>query len=37
MTNKDGKPHYVNTPLSRNTLEADKRALVCLDASHPRD
>jgi beta-galactosidase GanA len=23
MTNKEGKPHYVNTPLSRNTLEAE--------------
>jgi beta-galactosidase GanA len=30
MTTKDGKTHYVPTPLSRNTLEADKRAFVAL-------
>lgn len=36
MTNKEGKPHYVHTPLSRNTLEADKRAFVAL-MRHIRD
>jgi beta-galactosidase GanA len=30
MLTKDGKQHYVPTPLSRNTLEADKRAFVAL-------
>jgi beta-galactosidase GanA len=30
MKTKDGKTHYVHTPLSRNTLEADKRAFVAL-------
>jgi beta-galactosidase GanA len=30
MITKDGKTHYVPTPLSRNTLEADKRAFVAL-------
>ena len=30
MMTKDGKPHYVHTPLGRNTLEADKRAFVAL-------
>jgi beta-galactosidase GanA len=30
MMTKDGKTHYVPTPLSRNTLEADKRAFVAL-------
>jgi beta-galactosidase GanA len=30
MMRPDGKPHYVHTPLSRNTLEADKRAFVAL-------
>jgi len=30
MTTKDGKQHYVHTPLGRNTLEADKRAFVAL-------
>lgn len=30
MMRKDGKTHYVPTPLSRNTLEADKRAFVAL-------
>lgn len=36
MTTKDGKTHYVPTPLSRNTLEADKRAFVAL-MSHIRE
>jgi beta-galactosidase GanA len=30
MMTRDGKTHYVPTPLSRNTLEADKRAFVAL-------
>jgi len=30
MMTKDGKSHYVPTPLSRNNLEADKRAFVAL-------
>ena len=30
MMTKDGKTHYVPTPLSRNTREADKRAFVAL-------
>ena len=30
MVTKDGKTHYVLTPLSRTTLEADKRAFVAL-------
>jgi beta-galactosidase GanA len=30
MMTKDGKRHYVPTPLSRNGLEADKRAFVAL-------
>jgi hypothetical protein len=30
MMTKDGKQHYVHTPLGRNTLEADKRAFVAL-------
>ncbi len=30
MMTKDGKTHYVPTPLSRNALEADKRAFVAL-------
>ena len=30
MTTKDGKQHYIHTPLGRNTLEADKRAFVAL-------
>jgi beta-galactosidase GanA len=30
MMTKDGKTHYVPTPLSRDTLEADKRAFVAL-------
>ena len=30
MMTKDGKTHYVPTPHSRNTLEADKRAFVAL-------
>jgi beta-galactosidase GanA len=30
MITKDGKTHYVPTPLSRTTLEADKRAFVAL-------
>ena len=30
MMTKDGKVHYVPTPLSRNTLEADKRAFAAL-------
>jgi beta-galactosidase GanA len=30
MITKDGKTHYVPTPLSRNNLEADKRAFVAL-------
>jgi beta-galactosidase GanA len=30
MITKDGKQHYVPTPLGRNTLEADKRAFVAL-------
>jgi beta-galactosidase GanA len=30
MMTKDGKTHYVPTPLSRATLEADKRAFVAL-------
>ena len=30
MMTKDGKTHYVPTPLSRTTLEADKRAFVAL-------
>ena len=30
MMTKDGKQHYVPTPLGRNTLEADKRAFVAL-------
>jgi len=30
MKTKDGKFHYVPTPLGRNTLEADKRAFVAL-------
>ena len=30
MMTKDGKVHYVPTPLNRNTLEADKRAFVAL-------
>lgn len=30
MMTKDGKTHYVPTPLGRNTLEADKRAFVQL-------
>jgi beta-galactosidase GanA len=30
MMTSDGKQHYVNTPLGRNTLEADKRAFVAL-------
>jgi beta-galactosidase GanA len=30
MKTKDGKTHYVHTPLSRNTLEADKKAFVAL-------
>ena len=30
MMTREGKTHYVPTPLSRNTLEADKRAFVAL-------
>lgn len=30
MLNAEGKPHYLHTPLGRNTLEADKRAFVAL-------
>jgi beta-galactosidase GanA len=30
MMTRDGKRHYVPTPLSRNNLEADKRAFVAL-------
>jgi len=30
MRTKDGKTHYVPTPHSRNTLEADKRAFVAV-------
>lgn len=30
MITREGKEHYVPTPLSRNTLEADKRAFVAL-------
>ncbi|MES2136565.1 MAG: DUF5597 domain-containing protein [Pseudomonadota bacterium] len=30
MMTKDGKTHYVPTPLSRATLEADKRAFVAM-------
>jgi len=30
MMTKDGKTHYVPTPLARSTLEADKRAFVAL-------
>ncbi|RST32255.1 beta-galactosidase [Sphingomonas ginkgonis] len=30
MKTKDGKDHYVHTPLARSTLEADKRAFVRL-------
>lgn len=30
MMTRDGKTHYVPTPLSRNTLEADKRAFIAL-------
>lgn len=30
MVTKDGKSHYVPTPLSRNNLEADKQAFVAL-------
>lgn len=30
MITRDGKTHYVMTPLGRNTLEADKRAFVAL-------
>jgi beta-galactosidase GanA len=30
MMTKDGKTHYVLTPLARSTLEADKRAFVAL-------
>jgi beta-galactosidase GanA len=30
MMTRDGKTHYVATPLGRNTLEADKRAFVAL-------
>jgi len=30
MITKDGKIHYVPTPLNRNNLEADKRAFVAL-------
>jgi beta-galactosidase GanA len=30
MLTRDGKPHYIHTPLSRTTLEADKRAFVAL-------
>jgi len=36
MMTKDGKSHYVPTPLSRNNLEADKRAFVAL-MRHIRD
>src|SRR5215212_6324919 len=30
MITREGKPHYVLTPLARSTLEADKRAFVAL-------
>jgi beta-galactosidase GanA len=30
MMTKEGKTHYVPTPLSRNTLEADKRAFAAM-------